>query len=48
MDAHLIGIDLAQFLPMRNASATKQQPAKPAKRSAQSEMNVKAPITKPH
>ena len=48
MDAHLIGIDLAQFLPMQNVSATKQRPAKLAKPPAQSEMNVKEPNTKPH
>jgi hypothetical protein len=48
MDAHLIGIDLAQFLPMHNASAIKQKPAKPAKPSAQPEMNFKEASTKPH
>lgn len=35
MDAHLIGIDLAQFLPMHNGSAMKQRPADPPKPSAQ-------------
>jgi hypothetical protein len=48
MDAHLIGIDLAQFLSLQNASATKQRPAKPEKRSAQSDMNIKESGAKPH
>jgi hypothetical protein len=48
MDAHLIGIDLAQFLSLQNASATKQRPAKPEKPSAQSNMNIKQSGAKPH
>jgi hypothetical protein len=48
MDAHLIGIDLAQFLPAQNSSTTKEPPAKPGKSSAQSDMNNKKSHTKPH
>jgi len=36
MDAHLIGIDLGHFLPIRNPSATKRQPVKPPKTAAES------------
>ena len=48
MDTHLIGIDLAQLLPVQNASGTKQPPAKPAKPTARSNMNIKQSHTKPH
>jgi len=48
MDTHLIGIDLAQFLPVQNASETKKPPAKPSKPSAQSDRSIKDSGTKPH
>ena len=48
MDAHLIGIDLAQFLPVQNASETKKPPAKQPKPSAQSNMSIKDSGAKPH
>jgi hypothetical protein len=48
MDAHLIGIDLAHFLSVQNASATKRPPVKPAKPTAQSNMSIKESDTKPH
>jgi hypothetical protein len=48
VDAHLIGIDLAQFLPVHNASATKERPTRPAKPPAQSDINTKEPDAKPH
>ena len=48
MDAHLIGIDLAQFLPTHNGSAMKQRPTDPPKPSAQLATSTKEASTKPH
>jgi hypothetical protein len=48
MDAHLIGIDLSQFLPVQNACATKQPPARPAQPSVRSDMIAKEAGTKAH
>lgn len=45
MDAHLIGINLAQFLAMHNGSAMKQRPADRPKPSAQSAMSIKEAST---
>lgn len=36
MDAHLIGIDLAQLLLKQNANAERQRPVKAAERTAES------------
>ena len=47
MDAHLIGIDLAKFLPMQIASVAKQPPAQPAKDFPQMTMTKKESSTRP-